>query len=202
MQKIQKKMIKLYSRSDMLRFLPVIWHEVERMKTRVDEIVKQLSKKRVLDEKLVEFKKQIVSNKSLKSYFKNNPQEKEILQNDISKKPQIHKKQFSHLKSLPFYCIPTEIIAVTEEQRKLCTAGTGFHHVVSTQELQGTMSNKHRLDHILGGVQLVWADPEEANPDNKGGSSTLMQNLLQFPAAAEQFHQRNSSIVAGDAGTN
>jgi hypothetical protein len=38
-----------------------------------------LSNKRVRDEKLLEFKKQIVSNKSLKEYFKNNPTEKEIL---------------------------------------------------------------------------------------------------------------------------
>ena len=83
---------KLYNRPDMLRFLPVIWHEVERMKSRVEDIVRQLTNKKVLDEKLAEFKKQIVSNKSLKQYFKNNPQEKEILQNDISKKPVIHKK--------------------------------------------------------------------------------------------------------------
>lgn len=60
--------------------------------------------------------------------------------------------------------------------------------------MQGTLSVKHRLEHILGGVQLVFADPEEANPDNKGGASLLMQNLLQFPAAAEQFHQRSTSL--------
>ena len=57
----------------MLRFLPIIWHEVERMKSRVENIHMSLTNKKVLDEKLVEFKKQIVSNKSLKSYFKNNP---------------------------------------------------------------------------------------------------------------------------------
>jgi len=170
-------MVKLYNRSDMLRFLPVIWHEVERMKSRVEDIVRQLTNKKVLDEKLVEFKKQIVSNKSLKQYFKNNPQEKEILQNDISKKPVVHKKQYSHLKALPYYCIPSHIIAVTEEQRKQCTAGTGFHNQTS-DSTSGNLSVKHRLEYILGGLQLVYADADEANPDNKGASSVLMENLL------------------------
>lgn len=115
LQNIQKKMIKAFNRPDMLKFLPVIWHEVGKMKGRVEEILHQLSAKKVKEEKLIEFKKQIVSNKSLKAYFKNNPQEKEILQNDIGKSKVVHKAQFKHLATLPFYCIPTEIIAITEE---------------------------------------------------------------------------------------
>ena len=120
-------MNKAFNRTDILKFLPVLWHEVSRMKSRVEEVVHSLTNKKVRDEKLVEFKKQIVSNKSLKQYFKNNPAEKEILQNDIGKSKVAHKAQFKHLATLPFYCIPTEIIAVTEEQRKHCTAGTGYH---------------------------------------------------------------------------
>lgn len=42
-----------------------------------------LSSKSVQQQKVLEFKKQLVSNKSLKEYFKENPQEKEILLNDI-----------------------------------------------------------------------------------------------------------------------
>jgi len=112
---IQKKFIKAFSRNDILKFLPIIWHEVSRVKSRVEEVLNTLSNKKVRDEKLLEFKKQIVSNKSLKEYFKNNPSEKEILQNDVSKNQSTHKLQFKHLGTLPFYCIPSEIIAVTEE---------------------------------------------------------------------------------------
>jgi len=53
------------------------------MKGRVDQVLSTLSPKRVKEEKLLEFKKQVVSNKSLKEYFKNNPTEKMVLQNDI-----------------------------------------------------------------------------------------------------------------------
>ena len=53
------------------------------MKGRVKDVLATLSNKRVRDEKLVDFKKQVISNKSLKEYFKNNPQEKQVLQNDI-----------------------------------------------------------------------------------------------------------------------
>lgn len=69
----------------MIRCLPVIWHEVVRMKSRTDEVHQSMSTKKVKAEKLVEFKKQVISNKSLKEYFKNNQTEKDILQNDIEK---------------------------------------------------------------------------------------------------------------------
>ena len=53
----------------MLKCLPVMWHELIKMKGRVEQVLNSLSNKRVRDEKLLEFKKQIVSNKSLKEYF-------------------------------------------------------------------------------------------------------------------------------------
>jgi len=81
--RIQKKMVKNYDREDMLKCIPTIWHEVVKMKGRVQDVLATLSNKRVRDEKLIDFKKQVVSNRSLKEYFKNNPQEKEVLQNDI-----------------------------------------------------------------------------------------------------------------------
>lgn len=111
-------MTKSFGRSDILKFLPIVWHEIGRMKSRVEEVMHSLSNKKVRDEKLLEFKKQIVSNKSLKQYFKNNPTEKEILQNDIGNSKVVNKSQYKHLAALPFYCIPAEIVAVTEEQRK------------------------------------------------------------------------------------
>lgn len=79
----QKKMEKAYGRTDILKCIPIIWHEVVKMKARVVDVLGTLSAKRVKDEKLLEFKKQIISNKSLKEYFKANPTEREVLQNDI-----------------------------------------------------------------------------------------------------------------------
>lgn len=98
-----------------MRCIPIIWHEISRVKGRVDEVLATLSNKRVKEEKLLEFKKQVVSNKSLKEYFKNNPVEKEVLQNDIQKHSFNDKQMFRHLDTLPFYAIPKEIMAVTPE---------------------------------------------------------------------------------------
>ena len=57
-----------------------------------------------------------MSNKSLKEYFKNNPDEKEVLQNDIKKNSLKDRDKilFRHLDTLPFYCIPKEIMAATQ----------------------------------------------------------------------------------------
>ena len=79
----QKKMTKAFQRNGILKCIPILWHEVTKMKGRVDQVLANLSTKRVRDEKALEFKKQVVSNKSLKEYFKNNPTEKLVLQNDI-----------------------------------------------------------------------------------------------------------------------
>ena len=75
----QKKMEKAFNKNDILKCIPIMWHEVAKTKGRVEQVLGSLSNKRVRDEKLLEFKKQILSNKSLKEYFKNNPSEKQIL---------------------------------------------------------------------------------------------------------------------------
>lgn len=53
----QKKIEKAYGRSDVLKCIPIIWHEVVKMKTRVEGVLSTLGNKRVKDEKLIEFKK-------------------------------------------------------------------------------------------------------------------------------------------------
>lgn len=123
----QKKMSKAFSRTDMLKCVPVLWHELNKMKGRVDQVLSTLSNKRVRDEKVQEFKKQVVSNKSLKEYFKNHPTEKVVLQNDIQKNSFTDKILFKHLDTLPFYAVPREIMATTTDQLQLCTAGTGAY---------------------------------------------------------------------------
>lgn len=113
----------------MLKCIPVLWHEVSNLKGRVEQVLNTLSTKRVKDEKLLEFKKQVLSNRSLKSYFKNNPGEKEILQNDIEKNSKhiTQKILFKNLGTLPFYCVPAELMATTPEQIELATNGSGAY---------------------------------------------------------------------------
>jgi len=50
-------MMKAYGRPDFLKCIPIIWHEVVRLKSRVEEVLGTLSNKRVREEKLTEFKK-------------------------------------------------------------------------------------------------------------------------------------------------
>ena len=66
-----------------------------------------------------------MSNKALKEYFKQHPEEKEILTNDIQK---AHAKNdkflFRSLNVMPPYAVPSEMIAITPEQVALCGVGS------------------------------------------------------------------------------
>ena len=73
LQLYQRKMMKAYSRQDMLKCIPIIWPELIKIKTRVEDVIKTLDNKTVKNEKLVEFKKQLLSNQRLKDYFKEHP---------------------------------------------------------------------------------------------------------------------------------
>jgi hypothetical protein len=59
----------------------------------------------------------MVSNKSLKAYFSEHPDEKEILINDIQKvAKRIDRYLFKNLDVMPFYLIPENIMAITEDE--------------------------------------------------------------------------------------
>ena len=83
MEHLQKKVLQKYGRDDFFKCIPVMWHELNRLKSRVSSVIDSLNNKNVQREKMIEFKKALVSNKSLKQYFEENPDEKEILINDI-----------------------------------------------------------------------------------------------------------------------
>lgn len=72
-QLLQRKFTKNFNREDMFKCIPVVWHEVSRFKSRCESVLMALNPKNVMREKTIEFKKQLVSNKSLKEYFKQNP---------------------------------------------------------------------------------------------------------------------------------
>lgn len=93
-----------------------MWHELNRVKSRVQSVLDSLSNKHVQREKMIEFKRALVTNKSLKAYFQEHPEEKDILLNDISK---ISRRNdnflFKNLDVLPAYVIPENIMALTQE---------------------------------------------------------------------------------------
>ena len=57
----------------MLKCIPIIWTELKKIRGRVEEVLRSLDNKTVKNEKVSEFKKQIVSNKRLKDYFGEHP---------------------------------------------------------------------------------------------------------------------------------
>lgn len=77
---------------------------------------------------MIEFKKQIVSARGLKEYFKSNPMEKEILMNDIQKavKHSTDKCLFKSLDIIPPYLVPESIMIVTEEEMAQATIGVNL----------------------------------------------------------------------------
>ena len=96
----------------MLKCIPVMWSELNRLKSRVETVLGTLSNKAVNNEKVIEFKKQLVSNKSLKQYFAEHPEEKEILLNDIDKVTgRTDRYLFRNLDVMPSYVIPENIMA-------------------------------------------------------------------------------------------
>ena len=109
---LEHKFSKNFGRDDMLKCVPVMWTELTRLKSRVETVLNTLSNKAVQNEKVIEFKKQLVSNKSLKSYFAENPEEKEILLNDITKVTgRKDRYLFKNLDVMPSYVIPEAIMA-------------------------------------------------------------------------------------------
>jgi hypothetical protein len=62
-----------------------------------------------------EVKKQLLTNKRLKEYFKAHPKEKEILQGQLSKNKEKDSVMYRHLDFLPYYALPNQILAITED---------------------------------------------------------------------------------------
>jgi hypothetical protein len=91
-----------------------MWQELIKIKSRVEDVTRTLDNKTVKMEKTNEFKKQLVSNKRLKEYFNQHPEEKEILLNDLQKND-TNKNivMYKHLSHLPFYVIPNQVLALT-----------------------------------------------------------------------------------------
>lgn len=173
----QRKMQKAFSRESMIKCIPIIWQELIKIKSRVEDVVKTLDNKKVKDEKTNEFKKQLLSNKRLKEYFNNHADEKEILLNDISKTDSSQKDRFlfKHLGYLPSYVLPSQVMAVTQDQIALCTTGTNN---LITGVTSGNLSRDKTINGQVG--YSGFADPTECQ-------SSLLMNLASLPATIERY---------------
>jgi hypothetical protein len=118
-----------------------------------------------------------VSNRALKEYFKSNPQEKDILVNDIQK---AHTKNNRHLfKALdvmPEYILPAEMIAVTPDQLSKCTIGSATISPGASGN-QSVLTLNANLMKV--GLMTNFVEPEQP--------STLVQNMVGFPAAVQRY---------------
>lgn len=193
----QRKMLKAFSVPNMIKCIPIMWQELLKIKTRVEDVVRTLDNKTVKTEKVNEFKKQLLSNKRLKEYFSQHPEEKEILLNDIQKNDVGAKNRylFKHLDYLPFYVIPTQVMAVTPEQIKICTTGTqniigaGLNGSLTKdktligQVAQSGAAAVAKYGQVTPDFTQIFADPETAQ-------SSLVQNLVALPSRIQLYQSR------------
>lgn len=103
-----RKMKKRYGRS-LFTVLPMHWDEVNKLKSRVDDIVCTLTNKKIKAYMSNEVKKQILNNKNLKGYFEEHEEEKEILKSSIESDYK-YRHMHKNLDFVPDYLLPKSII--------------------------------------------------------------------------------------------
>lgn len=81
----KRKMLKAFGKDNILQCLPVLWQELDGLKSRVNDVLRTLTTKYVMQEKVNEVKQQMLSSKRLKDYFADHPKEQDILRQDIAK---------------------------------------------------------------------------------------------------------------------
>lgn len=181
-------MQKAFNTPNMIKCIPILWQELVKIKSRVEDIIRTLDNKTVKTEKINEFKKQLISNKRLKEYFNQHPEEKEILINDLAKNDtNKHAIMYKHLSFLPSYVIPSQIMAVSLDQIRNCTTGT-------LSALPGGSSGNLTKDRTLTGTLITSSTPTDnvldyfADPDT--AHSSLIQNLASLPAVVRTFNEK------------
>lgn len=105
---IIRKMKKRYGRS-LLVTLPIDWLEVNKLKSRIDDIHCTLTNKKIKTYMSNEIKKQILSSKKLKEYFKDHEEEKEILKSSIESEYK-YRHMHKNLDYIPSYLYPKSIV--------------------------------------------------------------------------------------------
>lgn len=118
MYSLVKKMLKRFDRS-LFVVLPINWLEVNKLKSRVDDIFCTLTAKKIKEYMSNEIKKQILNSKKLKEYFDEHEDEKEILRASVDSN---YKFRFlnNNLDFVPDYLMPESLI-MSEIEKELNT---------------------------------------------------------------------------------
>lgn len=115
MESLTKKMLKKYGRS-LFVHLPINWTEVNKLKSRVDDILCTLTNKKIKQYMGNEIKKQILTSKKLKDYFQEHEEEKDILKSSIDSGYK-YRYMNKNLDFVPDYLMPNAIIKSAIEQK-------------------------------------------------------------------------------------
>jgi hypothetical protein len=167
LENLTKKMVRKHTRSLFVN-LPIDWIEINRLKSRVDDILCTLSNKKIKEYISNEIKKQILTNKKLKEYFNDHQEEKEILRSSIESD---YKFRFmnKNLDFVPDYCMPKHVLVSAIEKK-----------ISGEADLQQTSENVQGLTNDLVIVQklinipkpqavmkvnLRYEDPKTVDPD-------------------------------------
>jgi ATP-dependent RNA helicase DDX56/DBP9 len=151
LENLTKKMVKKHDKS-LFVSLPIDWTEVNRLKSRVDDILCTLSNKKIKEYMSNEIKRQILTNKKLKEYFNDHQEEKDILKSSIESD---YKFRFmnKNLDFVPEYCTPRHVLV------------SAIHKKIEGDEgLQQTSENIQGLTNDLVFIQKMMNIPKPQVP--------------------------------------
>ena len=97
---------------------PIKRNIVDSFSYRVRDAITSITHKAIKSEKAKELKRQILGNKKLKHYFEEHPQEKEILEKELSGKRR-DDRSFASLRVIPDYLLPKEPLLANPVEIKL-----------------------------------------------------------------------------------
>jgi superfamily II DNA/RNA helicase len=160
-----KKQLKRYDRS-LFVVLPINWLEVNRLKSRIDDIFCTLTSKKVKEYMANEIKKQILTNKRLKEYFDEHVEEKEILRSSVDSN---YKYRFmnNNLDFVPDYLAPKSMI-LSEIEKELETFTPSQPKMKSSlHDLPNDLPFIHNLKN-LPKANRVKANIKHENPELLG----------------------------------
>ena len=101
--------------------------EIEGFRYRARDVIRSITSVAIKEARLKEIKLELVNSEKLKSYFEENPREKDILRHD----KELHvTKMDEHLKNVPDYIIPPSMRGIklrTNQQNKKRSANNNRH---------------------------------------------------------------------------
>jgi ATP-dependent RNA helicase DDX56/DBP9 len=167
MESLTKKMLKKHGRS-LFVTLPINWTEVNKLKSRVDDIHCTLTNKKIKNYMANEIKRQILTNKKLKEYFNEHEEEKEILRSSVASD---YKYRFmnQNLDFVPDYCYPKSILISAIEKKIEGADNDQLNIAEKVQGLTGDLLIVQKLNNLPQKketkVTYLFEDPTKVDPE-------------------------------------